>query len=156
LSNLALRDAYVASLEAENDVLRARISMLEQEIGIRNEVPLVFGLTGQESRILSMLMQRGMTTKEQLLVAVTTDPTGNQQPTIKIVDVFICKMRKKLAPFGIVIETVWGRGYNLDQENRRKVNGYLNANSRRAMESGDGAVHEPAAGDGRVYVAGGR
>ncbi|MDE3830273.1 helix-turn-helix domain-containing protein [Sinorhizobium meliloti] len=28
-------------------------------------------------------------------------------------DVFVCKMRKKLARFGVTIETVWGQGYRL-------------------------------------------
>ncbi|SMH42189.1 winged helix-turn-helix domain-containing protein [Mesorhizobium australicum] len=30
---------------------------------------------------------------------------------IKIVDVHICKLRKKLTPIGLPIETVWGTGY---------------------------------------------
>lgn len=37
-------------------------------------------------------------------------------PDIKIVDVFVCKMRKKLRPYGITIDTVWGRGYLLTAE----------------------------------------
>lgn len=38
---------------------------------------------------------------------------GMDEPEIKIIDVFICKLRKKLAQAGIasLIETVWGRGY---------------------------------------------
>ena len=41
---------------------------------------------------------------------------GMDEPEIKIIDVFICKLRKKLedASNGInYIETVWGRGYVL-------------------------------------------
>ena len=35
------------------------------------------------------------------------------EPEMKIIDVFICKLRKKLAEAGApnVIGTVWGRGY---------------------------------------------
>jgi two-component system, cell cycle response regulator CtrA len=35
------------------------------------------------------------------------------EPEVKIIDVFICKLRKKLAQAGVenVIGTVWGRGY---------------------------------------------
>jgi two-component system cell cycle response regulator CtrA len=43
---------------------------------------------------------------------------GRDEPEIKIIDVFICKLRKKLAnvSFGKnYIETVWGRGYVLQQ-----------------------------------------
>lgn len=32
---------------------------------------------------------------------------------IKLVDVYVCKLRKKLDGLGVVIETHWGRGYSL-------------------------------------------
>ena len=37
------------------------------------------------------------------------------EPEVKIIDVFICKLRKKLAQAGAgdLIGTVWGRGYVL-------------------------------------------
>lgn len=35
------------------------------------------------------------------------------EPDIKIIDVFICKIRKKLEPLGVSIDTVWGRGYRI-------------------------------------------
>ena len=39
------------------------------------------------------------------------------EPEIKIIDVFICKLRKKLAQAGAdgLIGTIWGRGYILRQ-----------------------------------------
>ncbi len=40
---------------------------------------------------------------------------GMDEPEMKIIDVFICKLRKKLAQAGAgnLIGTVWGRGYML-------------------------------------------
>ncbi len=41
---------------------------------------------------------------------------GMDEPELKIIDVFICKLRKKLANASSgknYIETVWGRGYAL-------------------------------------------
>ena len=41
---------------------------------------------------------------------------GIDEPEIKIIDVFVCKLRKKLAEAtggSHYIETVWGRGYRL-------------------------------------------
>jgi two-component system cell cycle response regulator CtrA len=37
------------------------------------------------------------------------------EPEVKIVDVFVCKIRKKLAAVGLgdFIGTVWGRGYTV-------------------------------------------
>jgi two-component system cell cycle response regulator CtrA len=48
------------------------------------------------------------------------------EPEIKIIDVFVCKLRKKLADAsgGVnYIETVWGRGYMLkDNESNENKN----------------------------------
>lgn len=149
MTKLSLRDAYVASLERQNDELRMRIAQLETEIGLRNNIPLVFGLTGSEARLLSMLVQRGFATKEQLLIAATNDVTGNKVPDIKIVDVYVCKIRRKLEKFDITIETSWGRGYNLTAENRAKVGIYLNA----ASGDGHGTFQQSATDDGRLHAA---
>ena len=43
---------------------------------------------------------------------------GMDEPEMKIIDVFICKLRKKLASASSgkkYIETVWGRGYVMRQ-----------------------------------------
>ncbi|MFC3071509.1 winged helix-turn-helix domain-containing protein [Shinella pollutisoli] len=52
-----------------------------------------------------------MRTKEQLLRAVTS--FIDDAPEIKIVDVLVCKIRKKLTGLDIPIHTVWGEGYRL-------------------------------------------
>jgi len=49
---------------------------------------------------------------------------GADEPEIKIVDVFICKLRKKLARAsgGVdYIETVWGRGYTIREPIEQSV-----------------------------------
>jgi DNA-binding response OmpR family regulator len=50
--------------------------------------------------------------KEQLLTA-TADIVGDDDRQAKLVDVFVCGVRGKLADIGIVLETVWGRGYRI-------------------------------------------
>ena len=69
-------------------------------------------LTGKEYAILELLvLRRGMVlTKEAFLNHLYG---GTDEPEIKIIDVFICKLRKKLADAGAdnLIATVWGRGY---------------------------------------------
>ncbi len=72
-------------------------------------------LTGKEYSILELLsLRKGSTlTKEMFLNHLYG---GIDEPELKIIDVFICKLRKKLcdALDGInYIETVWGRGYVL-------------------------------------------
>lgn len=38
----------------------------------------------------------------------------DDEPEAKIVDVFICKMRRKLRGTGVEIKNHWGRGYSLE------------------------------------------
>ena len=69
-------------------------------------------LTGKEFQMLELLaLKRGTTvTKEMFLDHLYG---GAYEPVMKIIDVFICKLRKKLmAACGEnYIETIWGRGY---------------------------------------------
>jgi two-component system cell cycle response regulator CtrA len=73
-------------------------------------------LTGKEYQMLELLsLRKGTTlTKEMFLNHLYG---GMDEPELKIIDVFICKLRKKLADGGRqgknYIETVWGRGYVL-------------------------------------------
>jgi two-component system cell cycle response regulator CtrA len=72
-------------------------------------------LTGKEYGILELLtLRKGTTlTKEMFLDHLYH---GMDEPEIKIIDVFVCKLRKKLAQATggkHYIETVWGRGYAL-------------------------------------------
>ncbi|WP_417451550.1 response regulator transcription factor CtrA [Kordiimonas sp.] len=72
-------------------------------------------LTGKEYAMLELLsLRKGSTlTKEMFLNHLYG---GIDEPELKIIDVFICKLRKKLATASEgdnYIETVWGRGYVL-------------------------------------------
>ena len=72
-------------------------------------------LTGKEYQMLELLsLRKGTTlTKEMFLNHLYG---GMDEPELKIIDVFICKLRKKLAEATAganYIETVWGRGYVL-------------------------------------------
>ena len=72
-------------------------------------------LTGKEYGILELLsLRKGTTlTKEMFLNHLYG---GLEEPELKIIDVFICKLRRKLSDAAggdSYIETVWGRGYVL-------------------------------------------
>ncbi|MEQ8403633.1 MAG: response regulator transcription factor [Oceanicaulis sp.] len=72
-------------------------------------------LTGKEYQMLELLsLRKGTTlTKEMFLNHLYG---GMDEPELKIIDVFICKLRKKLSAAtggDNHIETVWGRGYVL-------------------------------------------
>jgi two-component system cell cycle response regulator CtrA len=72
-------------------------------------------LTPKEYAILELLAtRRGITvTKEMFLNNVYG---GMEEPQLKIIDVFVCKLRRKLSDAlgnHDHIETIWGRGYTL-------------------------------------------
>lgn len=72
-------------------------------------------LTGKEYQMLELLcLRKGTTlTKEMFLNHLYG---GMDEPELKIIDVFICKLRKKLSQVSggeSYIDTVWGRGYVL-------------------------------------------
>ena len=72
-------------------------------------------LTGKEYQMLELLsLRKGTTlTKEMFLNHLYG---GMDEPELKIIDVFVCKLRKKLSSAtggNNYIETVWGRGYVL-------------------------------------------
>ena len=81
-------------------------------------------LTSKEYQMLELLsLRKGTTlTKEMFLNHLYG---GMDEPELKIIDVFICKLRKKLAAATggkHYIETVWGRGYVLrDSEDASEV-----------------------------------
>ncbi|HXA39434.1 MAG TPA: response regulator transcription factor [Phenylobacterium sp.] len=81
-------------------------------------------LTPSEYKVLELLSLRknSVLTKEMCLNHLYN---GLREPEVKIIDVFICKLRKKLAAAaggGNQIETVWGGGYMLrDTSDERQV-----------------------------------
>lgn len=83
-------------------------------------------LTGKEYGIIELLsLRKGSTlTKEMFLNHLYG---GMDEPEVKIIDVFVCKLRKKIADMtdgANYIETVWGRGYVLrDPETSKKAVG---------------------------------
>ncbi len=78
-------------------------------------------VTGKEYAILELLsLRKGTTlTKEMFLDHLYG---GMDEPELKIIDVFICKLRKKIAAVTGAehyIETVWGRGYVLKEPDKQ-------------------------------------
>lgn len=95
------------------------ISTGQIEVNLDAKTVLAMGktvhLTGKEYQMLELLsLRKGTTlTKEMFLNHLYG---GMDEPELKIIDVFICKLRKKLSEAtggDNYIETVWGRGYVL-------------------------------------------
>lgn len=116
------------ALASDNANLRARVSDLEEQLralgnrgqNVANRLRGWCGLTGKEARMLSLLLDRGIASKESLYVHLYESRLDSDSPEPKIIDVFVCKIRKKL-PEGVTIGTKWGFGYEISDESARRL-----------------------------------
>ncbi len=87
------------------------------ELNLNERSALIDGvalkLTVKEYQILELLsLRKGATIAKEMFLNQIYG--GMDEPAIKIIDVFICKLRKKISDAsgeGSYIETVWGHGY---------------------------------------------
>lgn len=113
----------IAELREEVDFLRAENAYLKNLFDDEARFPPKWNLTRRESQLLQA-MARGAMRKEAIVDAIWREEQGP-----KIIDVFICKLRRKLAPHGIAIVTVWGVGYRIADDALDLVREYLPSRS---------------------------
>jgi two-component system cell cycle response regulator CtrA len=113
--------ARLEAVEIENDMLREQVARLEELMGMTSIIaPIEFRLTPHEGRVFGVLMAREVATKDAIMASIYL-AQGKDEAAIKIVDVFICKIRAKLKPFDIEIGTVWGTGYYLASSTKARI-----------------------------------
>jgi two-component system cell cycle response regulator CtrA len=117
------RDEFVARIHAlvRRSKGHSQASVTTGKFTVHLEVKTVevdgirLNLTPMEYQVLELLsLRKNTTVTKEMFFDHLYD--GKNEPDTKIVDVFICKLRKKLARFcngEHCIETVWGRGYVL-------------------------------------------
>ena len=113
----------------------ATVSVGNLEVDLNRHLALIGGkplpLTGKESRIVEFLtLRKGSVLSKTAFLSHLYD--GMDKPEPKIIDVFICKLRRKLelaGASGVSIDTVWGQGYILrETEAVKPAPGSLPAN----------------------------
>jgi len=90
------------------------------------------GLTRLEAGFILVLLKREEADKDTLHYVIETQramrrtrPDKQEEVDPKMVDVIICKLRKKMKPLGINILTLWGHGYYLEEAGRDKIENLL-------------------------------
>lgn len=108
--------------------LEAEISQLRDELrdmrALLSSAPTVFSvpLTKTEARIASLLLLRAPNCLTiEMIYSDLYNLTVENPPEQKVITIFMHKVRRKLAPHNIVVETVWGRGYRLTEENATRL-----------------------------------
>ena len=105
-------------VEALRDALEAMRGALASDAGVK--IIELAKLTYSERMLLGLLMRRNRATKDQMMTMLYAD-RPDEEPDSKILDVMICKMRKKLRPHGVEIRTIHGAGYELPSTSREKI-----------------------------------
>ena len=113
---LANLDAIIRRTHGHNS---ATVSAGNLEVDLNRHLALVEGeslpLTGKEFRIVEFLaLRKGSVLSKTAFLSHLYG--GMDEPEPKIIDVFICKLRRKLeiaGARGVSIDTVWGQGYIL-------------------------------------------
>lgn len=110
---------YLAVVEADNERLRRRVTDLEEDVARLSSAPEIsvmtpisrFGLTASEGKIFARIVATGFASKADLHATICHGK--DIEPDPKVIDVYVCKIRAKLEPFDIVIETAHSRGYKI-------------------------------------------
>lgn len=116
-------DAVVRRFKGHPDSV-VRIGALEINFSQKNVTVLgqKLALTAKEYALMELLALRkgGVLSKEQILNHLYG---GIDEPEMKIIDVFLCKIRRKIEKLSggqHYIHTVWGRGYVLKESDSVK------------------------------------
>ena len=114
-------ECEIAKLREEKQMLQDRIEELESVLfcGAPDGVAL-FGLPPAPSRILAFVAGRQIATKEAIWTALYSAGVDDA-PEIKTIDVHVHRIRRAIAPFGLLVATVWGSGYRMSPEHREAV-----------------------------------
>lgn len=99
--------------------LRARITLLERELGVSDAVPKALGLTKTETEMLALMIKRERVTRAGLMTALYG--LLKAPPDAKIFDVYVCRLRAKLKPFDIAIQTDWGVGWFIRSADKKRL-----------------------------------
>jgi two-component system cell cycle response regulator CtrA len=124
--------SYLADIERKYVAALERIKVLEEEaknlraaveeLSAVPQIPLALKLTKREGLLFSALLSKPSATKEQLMAMMYADRYDvGEEPGLKIIHVFVQKVRHKIKPFGLEIGTIWGVGYAVSAETKAAV-----------------------------------
>lgn len=111
-------------LEQENQRLRDELEHFQQLLVLTpsvGSVPALFGLTPSEHYVLGALFRRVTLTRDAIHGLLYGGRNSDETPDPRIIDVFICKLRRKVKPLGIEIKTNRCEGFTLPPESRKRI-----------------------------------
>jgi DNA-binding response OmpR family regulator len=119
----------VDRLRVENQGLRDRVEELTRVLGVDQSLTSrlrdVLGLEPGLAPILGMLMSRSFVSHSSLYTVLYAGRPECDWPEPKVMDVQICKLRRKLKKHGVTILTRWGEGWSMAAPDKARVRALL-------------------------------
>lgn len=109
--------AHVTRLRKENEDLHEEVYFWKSQLSTDFEPPREWLFTPSEGMMFRVLLARPLVSRETFYSALYGPDVERDH---KIIDVWLSRMRVKLKPFGIVVHSVWGRGWHLDEATRKR------------------------------------
>jgi two-component system cell cycle response regulator CtrA len=100
-------------------MLRDRVEELEQILGMKNDQLYVLGLSFTPTKLLGLILHRKRVSRDQAMVALYDG--CNDRPDDRVIDVYMCHIRKALKPHDIQIETLWSVGWSMTEGNKQRL-----------------------------------
>lgn len=118
----------ISILKRENAELQAKVDSLQSLLNFDEEwrPSIHLRLTGTEIKLLQFLMKRGRSTHEQIYDHLYAETDNPAEP--HIVQVWICKITKKIKPLGAEIHTIWGEGYFIPPASKQILRQHSDSN----------------------------
>jgi DNA-binding winged helix-turn-helix (wHTH) protein len=104
------RDDWPPGFPRDQRALQVGRLVTENRDQLLIAVQQLFNLTPTEIALLLIMVQHPYLLKSRL-----TDMS------VKTLDVHVCRIRQRLEPYGIQVQTLWGQGFQFSSDNRRKV-----------------------------------
>lgn len=112
-------------LAARNEELEAKVADLERRVFNHDwQAPKELRLSPAEEAMVRLMLKTGeRPASKELLFDATRYATHSSRLDAdpKTIDTMMCKLRQKIRPLGLEIETVWARGYRIAPESRAKL-----------------------------------
>lgn len=98
-----------------------RVAELEEIIGLNYLPPDFLGLTYTEGRFLGLLVHRAIVSRHAFMAAIWGGRPESEQPDPKIIEIYVCKLRKKLLPLSIGIRNRNLIGWWIEPQDRARL-----------------------------------
>lgn len=119
----------IDELRTKNTALREKLDValfvneeMRREIGLSERLPSALAapwLSPKLSELFLLLERRQLVSREMALLALYGDSADWPDP--KIIDVYIHKLRKRIAPRGLQIKTQYCQGWYFSDESRKRI-----------------------------------